>query len=315
MKKEVRELHYETLFRIVVQRYDGVTPISIKQYLLDESDFKFKTDAKDKAVILEKKTAYIHKEVNEALKKLSYKPVTEEDDPEGFPPEDDTNEQEVEDYESYPHTLVIGIPEVLKDGRNGKKNASYRLNTNVKFSIDDEYDLLLATRHLYNLYTAENGHDVNAPMVRFLTQRRDTIDDFEFKDFSLLIDTFVQMNTHEVYYPNEYSLELLLALISLKADLNITIQNSKSTFTMSKVSINELVFNTDGFSLVCDGMSVVIKDMNEIKLIESSCETSFKENSISVRKTLEHYPAFVQEYFEKKIDHLEGLILYFNLDL
>lgn len=315
MKKEVREIHYETLFRIVKQRYNGVTPISIKKYLLEEDTFKFETDAKSEAEYIEKKTFYINKEVSKVLKSLSNKPsidLSEEDD--YFFDEYEADEQQIEDYENYPHTLLIGIPEILISGKNGKKNSAYRLNTNIKFSIEDDYELLLATRHLYHLYNMNNKTNITSSMVTFLTQRYN--DDHGWNELKLLTDTFVQLNTHEVYMPDkEYDLQLLLILISVKADLNITIQNQKSTFNMNNVAIEELVFGTDSFNMVCAGMSVKIEDTNQIKLIESSCDNTLANNIVAVTQILDNYPPFVKEYFEAKIDHLKGIHEYFMQDL
>jgi len=309
MNKDRRDVHYETLFRIVIQRYNGLSPNKIKQDLMDEIDFEFQKDIVDKKVYLEKKTNYIFAEVTRALKVLSNR-LKVEDNKSGFDPyEDEATEQQIEDYEEYPHTLVIGIPEILNNGKKGRKNSAYRLNTNIEFSIDNEYDLRLATKHLYNLFTVSNEQDVNDPMVAFLTQRNNDIDDdLLFKDLTLLVDTFVQLNTHKIYKPKiEYHLSFLLQLISLKADLNITILNSKSTFTMNNIAINELIFDTDKFNMVCDGMSVIINDMSDIKSIESACDTSLKENILSVRKIVDNYPSFVKEYFEGKIDNLESV--------
>lgn len=319
MKKDVLEIRYEALFRIVVNRYSGVTPISIKKYLIDEVDFNFESNAKNDAEYLEKKTAYINKEVTEAIKLLSHKPKIDKEI-ESFPlVEDEVSEQEIEDYENYPHTLLIGIPEILQNGQKGRKNSAYRLNSNIKFSIEDEYDLLLATRHLYNLYRVDPETDINSPMITFLTKKRDTIyidDDYENKNLTLLIDTFVQLNTHKVYMPKkQYDLQLLLILISLKADLNITVQNQKSTFNMNNVAIEELVFGMDYFNMVCDGMSIKIEDTNQIKLIESSCDNTLADNIVAVTQILDNYPPFVKEYFEKKIDHFKGVHEFFFQDL
>lgn len=318
MNKDRLDVHYETLLRIVVERYDGLSPNSIKQYLLDEIDFKFKKDVDDEKVYLEKKTAYVFAEVTRALKTLSNKPKVDDNRSDFEPDEDEATEQQIEDYEEYPHTLVIGIPEILSNGKKGRKNSAYRLNTNIEFSIDDDYELRMATKHLYNLFSVDKEQDVNDPMVAFLTQRRSVIedDDLLFKELKLLTDTFVQINTHEVYNPNkQYTLDFLLKLISLKADLNITIQNSKSSFKMNNVAIEKLIFDTDKFNMICDGISVIISDMSEIKSIESACDTPLKENIVVIGKIFENYPLFVKEYFEKKVDHLEGVHEFFFQEL
>lgn len=304
MNKDRLDVHYETLLRIVIERYNGLSPNSIKQYLLDEIDFKFKKDIDDEKVYLEKKTAYVFAEVTRALKTLCNKLKVKDNKSDFDPDEDESTKQQIEDYEEYPHTLVIGIPEILSNGKKGRKNSAYRLNTNIEFSIDDDYELRMATKHLYNLFSVDKEQDVNDPMVAFLTQRRSVIedDDLLFKELKLLTDTFVQINTHEIYNPNkQYTLDFLLKLISLKADLNISIQNSKSSFKTNNVSIKKFVFDTDKFNMVCDGMSVVISDMSEIKSIESASDTMLKENIVAVGKTLENYPPFVKEYFEKHI--------------
>jgi riboflavin synthase alpha subunit len=111
---------------------------------------------------------------------------------------------------------------------------------------------------------------------------------------------------HEIYLPNkQYTLDILLTLISLGANINIDIKNEKSTFSLRNIVMNELIFDIDKFQIVCDGMSLTINDMKDIKLIESASENSISDNISQLQNSLVNYPNEIQDYFKKKIENFK----------
>lgn len=309
MKQERLNIHYETLYEIIDNRYKGLTPDSIKNKLINSDvDFEIETPKSNSSKTLEeKKTEYIRSEVGRALNVLTKnaKSIQElEDYDDTFYFSDDVDDKQREDYKFYPNSLIIGEAKILNNNKVSSRNGTYRLNHNIKFSITDREDLRISAKYLYMLFTVEKEHDVNDSMVLYVTQAKKIITDE--KDFTKLIDTFVQLNMHEIYMPNkQYTLDILLTLISLGTNINIDIKNEKSTFSLRNIVMNELIFDIDKFQIVCDGMSLTINDMKDIKLIESASENSISDNISQLQNSLVNYPNEIQDYFKKKIENFK----------
>ena len=99
-----------------------------------------------------------------------------------------------------------------------------------------------------------------------------------------------------------YSLDILLGLISMKANLNMIIKNKNSVIELKNIVINELVFAKDNFQIVCNEAILTISDIKDIQLIESSNENSISTNILQMQSVLLEYSENVQKYFEKKIN-------------
>lgn len=313
MKQDRLNIHYETLYKIIECRYKGLSPESIKKVLINSDiDFDIDTPKKDTTKTLnEKKLDYINSEVGRALKVLtknakSNNELEDYDDKFYFDDESDVDDKQREDYKYYPHSILIGEAKVLNNNKVSKRNGSYRLNKNIKFSITDSLELRISSKFLYMLFTTEKENDVNDEMVSYLTQRKEI--ESENQEFSTLIDTFIQLSMHEIYMPNkQYTLDILLILISLGATINMNIQNHKSTYTLNNIVIDELNFEQDKFDIVCDGIKFTISDLADIKLIESACSSSISDNIFKLQKILPNYSKEFQKSFIELIENFESV--------
>ena len=313
MNQDALRVHYATLCEIVCSRYNGLSPKIIEQRLDEiddaESSIDFNTNfekSKKNKTSEEKRMDYIHAEVSRALKILTKQPVLDEWESEDFNIDELDDEKfdfnddlEKEDYCNYPHTLVIGI----KNKKSNLRNSSYRLNRNISFSSQYSKDeFKIACKFLYTLYATETRHLINSDMVTFITKEKDISSKQNNKTLTLLIDTFVQLELHELYTNNMYSLDILLGLISIKANLNMIIKNKNSVIELKNIVINELVFAKDNFQIVCNEAILTINDIKDIQLIESSNENSISTNISQMQSVLLEYSENVQKYFEKKIN-------------
>ena len=272
MKQDRLNIQYQTLYKIVRQRYKGVTPESIKKEMIDSMfEFEFEVDVKKNDKSLEtKKRDYIYSEVTRTLKILTKSKKSEEESEDYYPFDEDSNDEQYEDYKYYPHSLLIGVKELTKQGIERKRNVAYRLNKNIKFSISDYNELKLATNFLYLQFTNNDEALVDDDMVKHITKT-------QVKQF--IVDTFIQITTHKDIIKNHsYSLHLLLTLIELKANINIKIKNNTSAYTLNNVLINELTFNTNSFEIKSNGLQISLSDITEIEHIESSSPNSIREN-------------------------------------
>jgi hypothetical protein len=319
MNQDRLNVHYETLYRIIEQRYNGITPESIKSSCIN-SEIEFKIDESKKGsskTIEEKREDYIYAEVGRALQVLAKKAksaeeIEDNEDTYDFYDED-VDEKQREDYKYYPNSLVVGEPKKLNNNKVSKRNATYRLNKNIKFSITDREELRISSKFLYMLFDVEKEHNINDEMVYFLTKKKETTP--EFKGFSRLIDTFIQINTQEVYMPNKhYTLDFLLTLITLGASININIQSKKSIFSLNNIVINELLFDKNKFDIVCDGINITINDIQDIKLIESATTKNIHDNISELQDILSEYPDKIQKGFNGLIENYKGICQIFFQD-
>lgn len=311
MNQDALRVHYATLYEIVCSRYNGLSPTIIEQRLDEiddaESSIDFNTNpqkSKKNKTSKEKRMDYIHAEVYRALKILTKQPVLDECEFEDFDideldDEDFNDDLEKEDYCNYPHTLVIGI----KNKKSNLRNSGYRLNRNISFSSQYSKDeFKIACKFLYTLYATETKHLINSDMVTFITKEKNISSKQNNKTLTLLIDTFVQLELHELYTNNMYSLDILLGLISMKANLNMILKTKNSVIELKNIVINELVFGKDNFQIVCNESILTINDIKDIQLIESSNENSISTNISLVQNILLEYSENIQEYFKQKID-------------
>ena len=321
MNEDRLNVHYETLYRIIEQRYNGVTPESIKSFCIN-SEIEFKIDESKNGsskTIEEKREDYIYAEVGRALKVLTKKAKTaeeiEDNEDTYYFDDEDVDEKQREDYKYYPNSLVVGEPEKLNNNKVSKRNATYRLNKNIKFSITDREELRISSKFLYMLFKVEKEHNINDEMVAYLTQKKEIAPDDEGKELTRVVDTFVQINTQEVYMLKKlYTLDFLLIMIELKASINIQIQNNKSTFSLKNIVIDELLFCKDKFDIVCDGIKITINDIQNIKLIESATTKNIHENILDLQHILSEYPDKVQKDFNDLIEYYKGICQIFFQD-
>ena len=179
MNQDRLNVHYETLYRIIEHRYNGVTPESIKSSCINsEIEFNIDKSKKDLSKTIEQKREdYINAEVGRALKALTKRAKSSEEIAENEYTLDlcdgEADEQQIEDYEYYPNSLVIGEAKKINYNKVSKRNATYRLNKNIKFSITDKEELRMYSKFLYMLFEVEKEHNVNDEMVSYLTQKRD----------------------------------------------------------------------------------------------------------------------------------------------
>ncbi len=321
MNEDRLNVHYETLYRIIEQRYNGVTPESIKSLCIN-SEIEFKIDESKNGsskTIEEKREDYIYAEVGRALKVLTKKAKTaeeiEDNEDTYYFDDEDVDEKQREDYKYYPNSLVVGEPEKLNNNKVSKRNATYRLNKNIKFSITDREELRISSKFLYMLFKVEKEHNINDEMVAYLTQKKEIAPDDEGKKLTRVVDTFVQINTQEVFMLKKlYTLDFLLIMIELKANINIQIQNNKSIFSLNNIVIDELLFCKDKFDIVCDGIKITINDIQNIKLIESATTKNIHENILDLQHILSEYPDKVQKDFNDLIEYYKGICQIFFQD-
>lgn len=157
------------------------------------------------------------------------------------------------------------------------------------------------------LYTSGSKHIINGDMVTYITAYRSNLKKQNNKYLTLLTNTFVQLELHDMIVKNEYSLDILLGLISINAEINITIQNKNSIFELKNVKINELIFDKNKFQIVCNEAILTIDDMKDIQLIESSSKNNIVTNIEQMQGILLEYSENVQEYFNTKIKDLNTL--------
>lgn len=319
MNEDVLRVQHGTLYEIICSRYKELSPRTIEKRLEEIEDAEFRIEfitksGKNKAGKSDeqKRISYIHAEVSRALKLLSKQPILDEYEAMEFDIDELENKKlsklEKEDYSKYPHTLVIGIKAILKDEKIGVKNSGYRLNRNIKFSQKfQNEDLLIATKYLYMLYTSGSKHIINSDMVTYITAYRNNPKKQNNKYLTLLTNTFVQLELHDIIVKNEYSLDILLGLISINAEINMTIQNKNSIFELKNVKINELIFDKNKFQIVCNEAILTIDDIKDIQLIESSSKNNIITNIEQIQGILLEYSENVQEYFNTKIKDLKTL--------
>lgn len=320
MNEHRLEIQHETLFKIVLVKHTTIPPVAIEKHVRKEIDFLHTHENNNKSAV-QKKDDYIHTEVTRTLKKLCHEPLTTQEikDYTYFPDEDDIDDideideiDEIlksEEYKYYPYSLIMKERVTINKQGTEKRSVGYRLNKNIDFFVEDKFDLRIATRLLYNLYHVQPEYDLKAPMVRYLTHRKkSTTQIHELQNLKLLTDTFIQMNIYKLsILEKSYYLIHLLKFISLEANLNIEIQNSKSTYSLKNITINKILFDTNKFNIFCDGISISITEMSEIKLIESACENSLNSNILAVFEILDNYPVFVKEYFQSEIKNIEEI--------
>jgi len=130
-----------------------------------------------------------------------------------------------------------------------------------------------------------------------------------------LIDTFIQINTQEIYMPNKnYTLDFLLTLITLGANINMNIQSEKSIFSLNNIVINELLFCKDKFDIVCDGIKISINDIQDIKLIESATTKNINDNISDLQHILSEYPDKIRQDFNNLIENYKAVSQIFFQD-
>jgi hypothetical protein len=310
MKQDRLNIHYETLYILIKNRYTGIAPQYIKNELIDtEYEFWIDTPKNNSSKTLEERIGdYIKSEVGRALNLLTKNAKTldeleDYDDTFYFDENEDIDDKQREDYKYFPHSLIIGEPKKLTNNTLSKKNATYRLNKNIKFSITDTEELKICAKFLYMLFTVEKEHDINDSMVSYLTKRN--INDKEFKT---LIDTFVQISLHDIYIKKKsYTLDILLALVEIGAEININIKNEKSTFILNNIIVTELIFSKKQFDIVCDGIRFSINNMDDITLIESACNKTIKENILETQKLLPNYSEEIKKLFSALIEDFETI--------
>lgn len=301
MKQDRRNIHYATLYEIIVNRYEGLTPDSIKRELIDSNvDFEIEKPLQNtNKTLMTKKEEYINAEVSRALKQLT-KSKLPEMEVEVCLDEELTEQQQV-DYEYYPHTIVIGEPKVTNSGKPSKRNAYYRLNKNILFSTVDRHELEQASNFLYLQFTNNENALVDDDMVKYITSERKTIIEDDYNDF--LVDIFVQITTHKDRVADKkYSLHLLLVLVSLQAKVNIQVKSKDSIYNLNNIVIDSLVFNKDKFDIKCNGIQFTLSSIEDIKLIESASINTIKENIKQTDKILDNYSEELQKYFKYFID-------------
>ena len=211
MKQDRLNIHYETLYMLVKSRYTGITPQYIKNELINiEYEFWIDTPKKDSSKTLEEKIEdYIKSEVGRALNILTKnkkifdeKGEGEYDDTFYFGDDEEVDDKQRKDYKYFPHSLIIGEPKKLTDSTVSKKNATYRLNKNIKFSMTDKEELKISAKFLYMLFKVEKEHDVNDEMVRYLTKKN--INSSKDKGFRTIVNTFVQISLNKIYLDSHH---------------------------------------------------------------------------------------------------------------
>lgn len=305
MKQDRLNIHYETLYEIVTHRYSGLTPDSIKQKLIHSNfDFEIENPLENTDKTLStKKEDYINAEVSRALKQLtkSKLPEIEVEDCD----DEELNEQQQVDYEYYPHTIIIGEGKVTSSGELSKRNAYYRLNTNIQFSMTDNLELKLASNYLYLQFTNSENALVDDDMVKFITAERKMAMEDDYKDF--LVDTFIQITTHkDRVTEKKYSLHLLLVLASLQAKINIQINSNSSIYNLNNIVIDSLVFDKDKFDIKCNGIQFSLSNVEDIELIESASTNTIRENIQETDKILPNYSKELQTYFKDFVNNFTG---------
>ncbi len=314
MKQDRLNIHYETLYILIKNRYIGITSKCIKNELIDrEYEFCIDTPKNSSSKTLEEKIEdYIKSEVGRALNVLTKNAKTldeleDYDDTFYFDEDENIDDKQRKDYKYFPHSLIIREPKKLTSSSTlSKKNAFYRLNKNVKFSITDQEELKISAKFLYMLFIVEKEHDVNDEMVRYLTKKN--ISSNNGNEFRTLIDTFVQISLHDIYMKKKnYTLNILLALVEIGAEININVKNEKSTFTLKNIVITELIFNKNQFDILCDSIKFSINRMDDITLIESASHKTIKENILDTKKLLPNYSKDIQKLFNTLIEDFETI--------
>lgn len=302
MKQDRFNIHYATLYEIIVNRYEGLTPDSIKRELVDSNvDFEIEKPLQNtNKTLMTKKEEYINAEVSRALKQLtkSKRPEIEVEECD----DEELTEQQQADYEYYPHTIVIGEPKITNSGKPSKRNAYYRLNKNIQFSTTDRHELEQASKFLYLQFTNNENALVDDDMVKYITAERKTIIEDDYKDF--LVDTFVQITTHkDKIKDKKYSLHLLLTLVSLQAKVNIQVNSNNSIYALNNIAIESLVFDKDKFDIKCNGIQFTLYSIEDITFIQSASINTIKANIQETDKILCNYSEALQKYFRYFVDN------------
>ncbi|HQS67380.1 MAG TPA: hypothetical protein PLM93_09385 [Sulfuricurvum sp.] len=292
-------IHQETLYKIINTRYYGISPSDIKRSLINSGfEFDIENPKEDSKKSMEaKKEDYINSEVSRAIKILSKKAkskdLLEDYDDTLYFDEGVSNEQK-EDYKYYSHSLIIGEAKDINDGKKSKRNATYRLNKNIIFTSDNNVNLRAASNLLYMQFAMNRLAQVDDSMVQFILAEKKTTAD----QHQLLVDTFLQISTHHTRMPQKiYSLELLLALASLRANVNLQIQTADSAYYLTNVAIDKLIFDTDTFDIKCGNIQFSISDLNDIKSIESSNTNTIRENIIKCKDLMSTHKNPLQDFF------------------
>ncbi len=98
-----------------------------------------------------------------------------------------------------------------------------------------------------------------------------------------------------------YSLDLLLSLIKLKSNINLSIQTNSSKIDLSSVKIKSIIFDTNYFTIKFNNTTITLTDINQIKLIQSYDNSGLSEDI----EKLNEYPTEVTEPISKLIKDLE----------
>ena len=311
MKQDRLDIRYETLFGIIEERYLGLTPSVIESKVFDSDlEIKFEKDSNiDKEERIKK---YIHAEVTRALKELSKKPRSEDkieeyeyfDDDDIFAcADEDVDELKEDDLKYYPHSLIIGIPKLNSNGKLSSINASYRLNKNIEFSIDNTDELKMASNFLYTLYSKQDETYVNSDMVKYITKDKSFLNN----ELSLLSDLFTQITLDDFHTNNNlYTFKFLLSLIELNVKVNIKIKTDSYQFDLQNISLEKITFNTsDSFDIKCSGIQFNLSSMKDIVLIESANRNKISYNIDEVEKILPNLSNELQDITRKFIDNFK----------
>lgn len=106
---------------------------------------------------------------------------------------------------------------------------------------------------------------------------------------------------------DSYSLNLLLSLIKLKSNLNVSIQTNSSKMDLSDVKLKSIKFNKKSFDIQFKNTTVTLTDINQIKSIQSYHTDGLREDIEKLKTILTEYPTEVTSPIRELIDGLENV--------
>ncbi|MCX6076461.1 MAG: hypothetical protein NTW78_06180 [Campylobacterales bacterium] len=284
------EIKNKVIRHMILCRYDGVTP-------KDVIDIYF-PNIKTKSERMKIQRTFEKLEKGGIVKSTSLKK--------------DYKKFKYKSWESY--EVIVG-DKVFENERKVEKKDIRKPNTN-KYVLSKSIKLKDKKE-----YSEDDIKPISLMIGKMLTDKDDYIDYSEsliylndyISDKFALQTNFIKNTVSKVGITfinhikgdKPYPLNLLLSLIQLKSNLNVSIQTDTSKMDLSGVKIESIIFGKKSFDLKFKNTTVTLKDISEIKSIQSFEESDLEKDIEKLKTILSEYS---NEVTKPLTDLIDGLI-------
>lgn len=300
MRKDILKIHTQTLSYIIKDRYKGIPPKTLFNYLSYDESISIdilENKTKDKS-LTERESNYIKTEMDRALYFLSN----------GVRRKNKNNKTKSENSE-FKNTLLI------KETKS-RTETYYRLNDILQIGKVDIYNV---SKNLYmSLLVQEEDFDIYDEAIREITHRKqkkkksydDDIDFTPFDEIKIrkiktkqLVQTLTAVNCFikESKSQFNYTLNEMLNIIAFDISIDINIKFNESEFKLSNVKPKQLIYNDESIDIKFEECQFRIKSFEDIKFIESS-------NKDSIDEMIKKSESILSEYDTDNVNNFRELI-------